>query len=158
MNHVTCTGKISVGAPAEQALAVLWDIQNLKLYEPKADSAQVEPETKTNGTYIVQGRFAGMRWRGKFSYEINDRGFHSEMLQGPSGVRVNGGFVVQAEDSRRCQITHYENYRFSHWMSPLSLPIRFYLFWAMKKELRDLADVIQEKNKAGIWPIKGAQI
>jgi len=150
MNHVTCTGKISVGAPAEQALAVLWDIQNLKLYEPKADSAQIEPETKTNGTYIVQGRFAGMRWRGKFSYEINDRGFHSEMLQGPSGVQVNGGFAVNSEGAQRCQITHYENYQLPHWMSLLALLIRIYLFWAMKKELRDLADVIQEKNKASI--------
>jgi len=99
-----------------------------------------------------------MRWRGKFSYEINNRGFHSEMLQGPSGVRVKGGFVVQAEGSHRCQITHYENYRLPHWMSPLTLLIRLYLFLAMKKELRDLADVIQEKNKTSIWPIKGAQI
>jgi hypothetical protein len=147
---VACTGKISVGVRAEQALAVLWDIQNLKLYEPKADSAQVEPETKTNGIYTVQGRFAGMRWRGKFSYEINDRGFHSELVKGPSGVRVNGGFVVQAEDSHRCQITHYENYQLPYWMSPLVLLFRLYLFFAMKKELRDLAAIIQAKNKTSV--------
>lgn len=150
MNRVSCTEKISVGAPTEQALAVLWNIQNLQLYEPKADSAQVEPETKTNGTCIVQGRFAGIRWRGKFSYAINDRGFHSEMLQGPSGVQVHGGFVVQTEDSHSCQITHYENYQLPHWMSPLALLIRLYLFFAMKKELRDLAALIQQKNKTNI--------
>lgn len=150
MNRVSCTGKISIGVPAEQALAVLWDIQSLKLYEPKVDSAQVEPETQTNGTYIVWGRFAGLRWRGKFSYEINDRGFQSKMLQGPSGVQVHGGFVVQAEDSHRCQITHYENYQLPHWMSPLALLIRLYLFWAIKKELRDLATLIQQKNKTSI--------
>lgn len=146
MKRISCTGKISIDVHAEQALAVLWDIQNLQFYEPKVDSAQVEPETQTNGTYIVQGRFAGMRWRGKFSYEINDRGFHSEMLQGPSGVQVHGGFVVQAEDSHSCQITHYENYQLPYWMSPLALLIRLYMFWAMKKELRDLAALIQQKN------------
>lgn len=150
MNRVSCTGKISIGVPAEQALAVLWDIQSLKFYEPKADSAQVEPETKTNGTCIVQGRFAGIRWSGKFSYAINDHGFHSEMLQGPSGVRVKGGFVVQAEGSHRCQITHYENYQLPHWMSQLALLFRLYLFFAMKKELRDLAALIQQKNKTSI--------
>jgi len=48
MNHVSRRGKISIAVPAEQALAVLWDIQNLQFYEPKVDSAQVEPETKTN--------------------------------------------------------------------------------------------------------------
>jgi hypothetical protein len=52
---------------------------------------------------------------------------------------VNGGFLVKSEGSNRCQITPYENYQLSYWMSPLCPLLRRYIFWAMKKELRDLS-------------------
>ncbi|MGH7494543.1 MAG: SRPBCC family protein [bacterium] len=146
LHQISVTDSIALDLPAEDALAVLWDIQTLKLYDPKVDSAWVKPETEKKGTYSVTGRFAGKLWRGEFSYELNDHGFHSEMIQGPQGIKVNGGFVVKAEHRDRCRITHYEHYKFPYWMSPLALLARLYLYWAMKKELRDLAQIIYAKN------------
>ncbi|MGH7598819.1 MAG: hypothetical protein ACREOI_20895 [bacterium] len=148
LHYVSMTDSIALKLPAEEALAVLWDIQALELYEPKVDSARVKPETEKKGTYSVTGRFAGKLWRGEFSYELNDHGFHSEMIQGPQGIKVNGGFVVKAEHRDRCRITHYEHYEFPHWMSPLALLARLYLYWAMKKELREVAKLIHSKSKS----------
>jgi len=141
-HQVSVTDSIALDVSAEDALAVLWDIQSLSLYEPKVDSAWIKPETDKKGTYSVTGRFAGWLWRGKFSYELNDHGFHSEMIQGTRGIKVNGGFVVKAERRDRCRITHYEHYEFPRWMSPLA---RLYLHWAMKKELHDLAEIIHNQ-------------
>lgn len=145
-NKVTVTDSITLELPAEQALGVLWEVENLGLYEPKVDAIQVEPETKERGTYAVKGRFAGFPWRGKFSYVLNPRGFHSELLSGPPGIRVNGGFVVTSKRSGQCLITHYERYQFSSWLALLAPLIRFYLIRAIKKELRGLAGIISEKS------------
>lgn len=60
---------------------------------------------------------------------------------------MSGGFVVESEGLDRCQIVHYENYRFPYWMSPLVLLVRPYLSWAMEKELCELAKIIHEKYK-----------
>jgi hypothetical protein len=145
-NVVTVTDSIPLGLSAEQALAILWDVKNLSLYEPKVDAMQVEPEAEGRGTYAVRGRFAGLPWRGIFSYVLNPRGFHSELLKGPSGVRMNGGFVVTSGRADKCLITHYERYQFTSWLALLGPLIRLYLTWAIKKELRGLAVVISKKS------------
>lgn len=145
-NKVTVTDSIPLDLSAEQALAVLWEVETLGLYEPKVDAIQVEPETKERGTYAIAGRFAGFPWSGKFSYILNPRGFHSELLRGPSNVQMNGGFVVTSGGADRCLITHYERYQFSSWMALLAPLIRLYLTWAIKKELRGLAGIIAEKS------------
>jgi hypothetical protein len=146
MTKMTVTDSIPLGLPAEQALAILWDVKNLRLYEPKVDAMRVEPETEGRGTYAVRGRFAGLPWRGIFSYVLNPRGFHSELLEGPSGVRMNGGFVVTSGRADQCLITHYERYQFTSWLALLAPLIRLYLTWAIKKELRGLAGVISKKS------------
>lgn len=141
-NKVTVTDSVQLDVPAEQALAVLWEVKNLSLYEPKVDAMRVEPETPERGIYAIQGRFAGVPWRGIFSYVLNPRGFHSELLNGPLNVRMNGGFVVTSKRSEQCLITHYERYQFSSWLALLAPLIRLYLTWAVKKELRGLAGII----------------
>lgn len=147
INKVTVTDSVQLEVPAEQALAVLWEVKNLSLYEPKVDAMQVEPETRERGTYAIKGRFAGFPWRGIFSYALNPRGFHSELLKGPPSVRMNGGFVVTSGRSGQCRITHYERYQFLSWLAPLAPLIRLYLTWAIKQELRGLARIIAEKSR-----------
>lgn len=145
-NKVTVVDSIPLGLSAEQALTILWDVKNLSLYEPKVDAMQVKPETEERGTYAIMGRFAGLPWRGIFSYVLNPRGFHSELLEGPSGVKMNGGFVVTPGHAGQCLITHYERYQFTSWLALLAPLIRLYLTWAIKKELRGLAAVISKKS------------
>ncbi|MCI0694246.1 hypothetical protein L0337_19845 [candidate division KSB1 bacterium] len=145
LHRISATDCIVLDLPAEKALAVLWDIKSLELYEPKVDSAQVRPETERKGIYSAKGHFAGIPWRGEFSYELNDHGFHSEMIRGPMRIEVNGGFIVNSEGPDSCLITHYEHYRFPYWISPLTLLARPYLHWAMRKELRELAGTIHSK-------------
>ena len=140
----TAVGKIAVEASAENALAVLWDIKSIACYEPKVDSALVTPGTQKQGTYFARGHFAGLPWSGTFTYELNHHGFYSEMKRGAFGVKVQGGFVVTSESLDKCLITHYERYEFPYWLAPLSLIVRLYLHRAMKKELSNLAQLIQQ--------------
>jgi hypothetical protein len=152
LNKVTVTDSITLDLPAERALAVLWDVNNLSLYEPKVDAIRVKPQTEGRGTYAVRGRFVGLPWRGVFSYALNPRGFRSELLKGPSGVRVNGGFVVSSRRPGQCLVTHYERYQFSSWVSVLVPLLRPYLTWAIRKELRGLAAIITEKSRPTLRP------
>jgi len=149
-NKVIVTDSIPLNLPAEQALAILWDVKNLSLYEPKVDAMQVKPETEEKGTYSIWGRFAGLPWRGIFSYALNPRGFHSELLEGPSSVKMNGGFVVTSGRADQCLITYYERYQFTSWLALLAPLIRLYLTWAIKKELDGLAVVISKKSCLGL--------
>jgi hypothetical protein len=144
INKVTVTDSIKLDLPAERALAVLWQVNNLSLYEPKVDAMQVKPETAERGTYAIEGHFAGIPWRGIFSYVLNPRGFHSELLAGPPSVRMNGGFVVTPRRADQCLVTHYERYQFSSWLALLAPLIRLYVAWAIKQELRELAGIITE--------------
>ncbi len=154
IKQISITGRVPIDLPAENALAVLWDIKTLELYEPKVSSVQVQPAMGKKGTYSTTGRFAGIAWEGEFSYELNNYGFHSEMITGPMGIKVDGGFIIKSEGSERCLITHYETYHFPRVFIPLVPLIRIYLYWAMKKELRDLARIIYDKFSAGIKPRK----
>ena len=148
-NKVTVTDSVQLDVPAEQALAILWEVKNLSLYEPKVDAMRIEPETEERGTYAIKGRFAGLPWCGIFSYVLNPRGFHSELLKGPPSVRMNGGFVVTSRCSGQCLITHYERYQFASWLALLAPLIRLYVAWAIKKELQGLAGVICGKVPLG---------
>jgi len=144
--RVSVIGKVGVGLPAENVLAALWEISNLGDYEPKVDFVRVMPETEMKGRYSAAGRFAGIRWSGRFFYKLNRRGFHSEMVEGPPGVGVYGGFVVKPEGPDRCAITHYERYQFPRWLLPLTVPLRVYLSWTIRKELRNLVKVITGRD------------
>jgi hypothetical protein len=90
-NHrVSVTGSVALGLPAQRAVAFLHDIRHIAGYEPKVSSVRVTAETATKGSYRAAGRFAGLSWRGEFSYELTPRGFHSELVSGPPGVEVRG--------------------------------------------------------------------
>ncbi len=119
--HISVSGRVSVPVPAEHVVAFLWDLGSLARYEPKVDAVKVRPVTEKTGTYAAQGRFAGLPWGGRFSYALNPHGFHSEMIRGPRGMRVQGGFVVKSEGADVCLITHYERYQFPRWLFPLML-------------------------------------
>ncbi len=59
IKQISITGRVPIDLPAENALAVLWDIKTLELYEPKVSSVQVQPAMGKKGTYSTTGRFAG---------------------------------------------------------------------------------------------------
>ncbi len=142
MKQISVIGKTTVDLPDEKALAIIRDIQLIDLYEPKIDSARIKPATASTGFYSVQGHFAGLPWGGKFSYELKEDGFYSELLEGPLGIQVSGGFMVKPQSSGQCSITHFERYQFPSWLMPFVFLIRPYLLRAMKEELRNLAKVI----------------
>ena len=148
--EIAVTGRVSLNLPAGAALAVLWDLANLEQYEPKVDAVRVTPAGDKRGTYVSTGRFAGIPWEGRFSYELNGNGFRSEMIQGPPGMKVKGGFAVKAQGPDRAMIIHYEYYQFPRWLAPLALPLRLYLCRAMKKELRNVADLIGRNSSLGV--------
>jgi hypothetical protein len=56
-----------ISRPAKEVIDFLWSLENLLKYEPKVDSVWVHPRSEQDGTYFVQGRFAGVRWNGAFS-------------------------------------------------------------------------------------------
>jgi hypothetical protein len=148
-NHrVSVTGSVALGLPAQRAVAFLHDIRHIAGYEPKVSSVRVTAETATKGSYRAAGRFAGLSWRGEFSYELTPRGFHSELVSGPPGVEVRGGFFVRAERCGGCVVTHYESYRCARWLAPLKPLLRRYLVRAMKEELRKLAEMIAGRAQA----------
>ena len=142
-NEVVITENIFIDVPLEQALAVIQDLNWLARYEPKVDYVCVTPKAKTGGTYTARGRFAGLPWQGRFSYKIRPQGFHSEMISGPPGVQVSGGFVVRSEAQYRCRVMHYERYQLSWWLWPLVFLLRLYLKRAMKNELCAVEQLIQ---------------
>jgi hypothetical protein len=109
--------RIDVPVDAGTALNFIREIKNIDLYEPKVDKAEVKNETDTKGSYEVKGRFAGIPWAGKFSFELNEEGFYSEMLNSPvPGLKVQGGFKVKKVSDKDCRISHFENYQLPGWL------------------------------------------
>ncbi|MCW5968655.1 MAG: hypothetical protein KIT57_09085 [Blastocatellales bacterium] len=141
------TDDILVDALPKHAVAVIKDLKWLAHYEPKVDSVRIEPKTQMCGSYTACGRFAGLPWRGSFSYEMRPHGFHSKMISGPWGVQVSGGFVVRSNEQCRCRVIHYERYQLSWWLWPLVFLLRLYLKRAMKDELCAVAKLIQQAEK-----------
>jgi len=132
---ITAIDRIILPTSASKVLAYLWNIENMASYEPKVDKVRVTPESKTAGVYFVSGKFAGLPWKGAFSYSIHATGFSSKMMEGPPGVSVEGGFQVREAAANRCQVTHRESYQFPWWMTPLVPMIQLYLKFALRKEL-----------------------
>lgn len=125
------------------ALQIIWDIKTIEITEVKADAVQVKPLTAKKGTYTVRGHFAGLPWQNEFTYELNDKGFHSQEVDPPaSGPRISGGFIVEEVSQDKCQVIHYEHYKLLTWMMPLKPFIQLYLKWSMWKELRDMRELI----------------
>jgi hypothetical protein len=127
----------------ERVLPAVWEIKNIERCEVKADVVEVTKETDTRGSYRVRGHFAGVPWKGRFFYELHPTGFHSTNAPHPSkGTTISGGFVVERVGDEACVVTHYEQYRLPVYFRPLRLPVRLYLRWSMRKELRDLENLV----------------
>ena len=128
--------------PRGDVLRAVWQIQNIERTEVKADAVQVSPDGPRRGTYKVRGRFARKRWDGEFAYDLNEGGFHSRDANVPtSEARIEGGFVVTPL-ANGCTVIHYEQYVLAPWLRPLKPIIGAYLRWSMRRELRDLEELI----------------
>ena len=126
----------------EQVVRAVREIQNIERTEVKADRVWVRPEGPGRGTYEVRGRFAGVRWRGEFAYDLHDAGFHSRDANvPPSEARIEGGFVVTPL-ANGCTVIHYEQYVLARCLLPVKFLIRAYLRWSMRRELRDLEALV----------------
>ncbi len=124
-------------------LPFIWDIQNIERCEVKADRVLVRPAGTGRGSYDVRGRFAGFPWKGRFEYELDDRGFHSRTADVPrSEAKVEGGFVVTPLGEDGSTVIHYEQYVLVWWLAPFAPLVRTYLRWSMRRELRDLRALI----------------
>ena len=147
--HVTATSAIVLPCPPEHALPAIWDIRNIERCEVKADRVDVHPTDARAGSYDVRGRFAGVRWSGRFEYELDDRGFHSRTADVPRNeATVEGGFVLTPLGEDHSTVLHYEQYVLAPWLAPLSGLVRAYLRWSMRRELRTLRALITERETA----------
>jgi hypothetical protein len=147
--HVTATAAIVLPRPPEHVLPAIWDIQNIERCEVKADNVDVHPTGARTGSYDVHGRFAGVRWSGRFEYELDDRGFHSRTADVPrSEATVEGGFVVAPLGEDQSTVIHYEQYVLAPWLVPLSGLVHAYLRWSMRRELRTLRALVTEEDTA----------
>jgi hypothetical protein len=143
--HLTATAAIVLPCPPERALPAIWDIQNIERCEVKADRVDVHPTDARAGSYDVHGRFAGVRWSGRFEYELDDRGFHSRTADVPRDeATVEGGFILTPLGVDHSTVIHYEQYVLAPWLAPLSGLVHAYLRWSMHRELRTLRALITE--------------
>jgi hypothetical protein len=143
MRKISATRLIEMPCRQEDALAVIWEIQNIEKTEVKADIVRVSPQTEHTGTYKVQGHFAGIPWHNEFAYVLHEQGFHSVEAHPPTpGSRIQGGFVAISTGEQSCTVLHYEQYVLPRWAVPLKPLITWYLHWSMDKELRDLKTII----------------
>jgi hypothetical protein len=148
-NRVTVVSRRSMAVPPGHARAAVWDIQNIERTEVKADAVTVTKASPTVGSYTVRGRFAGVPWRGEFFYELNRTGFHSQNApRSGKGPTVEGGFAVEALGDDACVVVHYEQYRLPWYFRPLRLGIVAYLKASMRRELRDLEQLVRAGSDA----------
>jgi len=133
-----------VDRPLEQVLPHLWDIKNVEYCERKADDVQVSAEQSWTGRYVIRGRIFGVvPWQGLFQYVLHDRGFHSQdAVARRGGLRVNGGFTAEP-DGDRTRIWHYERYLLPWPVVPLKPLVTAYVRWTQRREMRDLAALIE---------------
>ncbi len=144
MAAISVVRAIKLNCDDAVAIAAVQDIWAIERTEVKADRVRVAPASATDGTYEVDGRFAGVRWSSRFAYRLHESGFHSEKLPGerPTGWGISGGFAAAPAGPGRCVVTHYEDYDLPQYLAPLRAPIRLYLRWSMGVELRRLRDLI----------------
>ena len=153
---VTVVSRRLIPVPAAQARAAVWEIPNIERTEVKADAVCVTKESPTVGSYTVRGHFAGLPWRGEFTYELHEQGFHSENVPKPGqGSTVSGGFVVEEISDDECLVVHYEQYRLPWYYRPLRAGIVAYLRYSMRRELRDLERILVEET-GGAAPFSAA--
>jgi hypothetical protein len=147
--RITVVSARELPCPRREAVAAIWNIENIERTEVKADAVAVSPETPERGTYRVRGRFAGFPWRGQFAYVLHDGGFHSRNAGvPPEEATIEGGFIVTPL-AGGCTVIHYEQYVLARWLVPLRHVIRAYLRWSMSRELRDLERLIVEGSPGG---------
>jgi hypothetical protein len=140
--------RIDIPVNPDTAINFLSDIKNIDQYEPKVDKAKVKTDTDKTGSYEVKGKFAGIPWSGKFSYELSSEGFYSEMIESPvPGLKVQGGFKVKKISDRDCRVIHYENYHLPAWLSVISPLLKNYLTHSLKQELEEVKKLILEFDK-----------
>ena len=84
LRDIAATRLIEVFCRQEDALAVIWEIQNIEKTEVKADAVQVNKQTEHTGTYKVRGHFAGIPWHNEFAYVLHEQGFHSTEAHPPA--------------------------------------------------------------------------
>ena len=146
--QLAAVSTITIDAPKEAVLPIVWDIKGIEKFEVKADAVNVFPINNKDGTYKVTGHFAGLPWRREFAYFRSPDGFYSRDAH-PSGpnVTVQGGFIVQATGAYESTIIHYEMYYLSAWFVPFKPFIAAYLKWSMRKELNDMKEAVLQSYK-----------
>jgi hypothetical protein len=135
---------VVVDRPVQQVLPHLWNIKNVEYCERKADDVQVTAEQSWTGRYVIRGRIFGViPWDGPFPYVLHERGFHSEdAVRRPGGLQVNGGFTAEP-DGDRTRIWHYERYLLPWPVAALKPLVTAYVRWTQRREMRDLAALIE---------------
>ena len=152
--NLSAVSVITINAPKEAVLAVVWDIKNIEKFEVKADHVNVQPIDKRKGTYKVRGHFAGLPWRREFAYFLSDDGFYSRDAHPGPEITVQGGFIVQPTGEGECTLIHYEMYRLSPWFVPLKPFINAYLKWSIRKELGEMKAAVLRMHgrvKTSCW-------
>ncbi|HEY6316372.1 MAG TPA: hypothetical protein VI462_00620 [Acidimicrobiia bacterium] len=140
---ITVVEALEVPRPPSTVLPAIWDIQNVERLERKADAVTVHPHGERNGTYEVEGHFAGVPWQGRFDYELHPTGFHSRDADVPRDeATVEGGFFVTPLGAEHSTVIHYEQYVLAPWLAPLAPLVQRYLRHSMRRELRDLRRMV----------------
>ena len=136
----------------EEALAFVQNLEQIAGYEPKINEAQVTITSVTQGAYSTQGFFSCIPWRGRFEFTLHQHGFHSHMVGGWLANNMQGGFVILPYGEKRCQLWHYEEYRFPRAAIVLRPGLRGYLNRAMHRELNDIEELLRTKlQPEGKW-------
>ena len=130
--------------PPVDVLPHIWEIKNVERCERKADEVTVTPEQPWTGRYVIRGRIFGVvPWQDEFRYVLHEAGFHSQDTGHCfGGLRINGGFTVEPRPGG-CRIWHYERYLLPWPVAPLKPLISAYVRWTQRREMRDLAALIE---------------
>jgi hypothetical protein len=144
---------VVVDRPVEDVLPHLWKIQNVEYCERKADEVTVTPEQPWTGRYVIRGRIFGvLPWTEEFRYVLHEVGFHSEDNgHCPGGLRINGGFTAEPHGTG-CRIWHYERYLLPRPLAPLKPLVTAYARWTQRREMRDLACLIEKPHRRDAVP------
>jgi hypothetical protein len=144
---------VVVDRPVQDVLPHIWRIKNVEYCERKADEVTVTPEQPWTGRYVIRGRIFGvLPWTDEFRYVLHEAGFHSEDTGHCSGgLRINGGFTAESHGAG-CRIWHYERYLLPWPLAPLKPLITVYVRWTQRREMRDLALLIEKSERLEAAP------
>ena len=79
---------------------------------------------------------------GRVPLLLHEAGFHSHDGRSLRGLRINGGFTVEPQPEG-CRIWHYERHLLPWPVAPLKPVISAYVRWTQRREMRDLAALIE---------------